>query len=805
MSCNLIWNKGIVLFCMFAVLHSSTLNAQTDDDNHRKYWYYKSRLNNDFLKVGLGPGESIPGGTRGLWISKFVDPNNTSISSNNELTWGDATSGLGYYIAILATEYKLLSINNQSTTKVKHELFCALNAVNRLDFVAETVFNGQPSLNGYFIRDDVPANFISQNYSHFNYFVNGGSISNNRVSMGFMSDFDSGVNAIRSGFLSWSTFTSTHGGVAATSSTAPLIEMNQDQSIALLYGLAFVTKFVPAFETDGASVFGFGSGETSLTTEAQNIADRIIKHIKDSKNLSGTSCVSFGTGWGIKNPVTCDPVGINNTSGNDGPGVGDDAQVFAYPLAEGGCVIKTGTFGGIQNAPLTWGAPKQCSGNNDYHNFYSSNIAYATWDGMANVPLPGNGDNRLHVANLSAICNCVYGTIGDKFVQELTTAWMNVPVLNWFGIIVSYAYSLVSSIVTTFTPGKYYNNTSTSININSYVGNSDFDHAPLSRRVLHGGFYQQNLDYSFLYLLNVAPCDNIYNIPTENVPFKHVEWSGSDRIEHPLQRQGIPGSDPLDLVAKGEFNGLDYLLYHNLWYIHQSQPGLHFGTMPHISDLSDIYVNKSGGNFNANLNAYETITCEDTKPNYTNNSFWRAGKIIDLKPGTEFTGTNNVHLYIEHFTCATNQGQFKTSQIDSTEQDIKDDGIPYHHIDYPKEPVVPTTTINNTDTHFENKIKLNNTKTKRVDGGITTANSKEFYVKPSVTKDAIRAYFEIEKNEKAFISILDLGGKVVYSNTNLSNNDSGLIINLNELANGIYILKYTTTNGTSKTQKIIKE
>lgn len=27
--------------------------------NHRKYWWYKSRLNNDFVKVGLGDGESL--------------------------------------------------------------------------------------------------------------------------------------------------------------------------------------------------------------------------------------------------------------------------------------------------------------------------------------------------------------------------------------------------------------------------------------------------------------------------------------------------------------------------------------------------------------------------------------------------------------------------------------------------------------------------------------------------------------------------------------------------------------------------
>ena len=31
--------------------------SQTMTDNHRKYWWYKSRLTNDFMKVGLGQGE----------------------------------------------------------------------------------------------------------------------------------------------------------------------------------------------------------------------------------------------------------------------------------------------------------------------------------------------------------------------------------------------------------------------------------------------------------------------------------------------------------------------------------------------------------------------------------------------------------------------------------------------------------------------------------------------------------------------------------------------------------------------------
>lgn len=41
--------KILLLFCFIAL----ELIGQNDELNHRKYWYYKSRLLNDFMKVGI--------------------------------------------------------------------------------------------------------------------------------------------------------------------------------------------------------------------------------------------------------------------------------------------------------------------------------------------------------------------------------------------------------------------------------------------------------------------------------------------------------------------------------------------------------------------------------------------------------------------------------------------------------------------------------------------------------------------------------------------------------------------------------
>ena len=61
MKYNLIKKIALTIICLVQIC-----KAQTDNANHRKYWYYKSRLNNDFVKVGLNPGESIPAQQRGF-------------------------------------------------------------------------------------------------------------------------------------------------------------------------------------------------------------------------------------------------------------------------------------------------------------------------------------------------------------------------------------------------------------------------------------------------------------------------------------------------------------------------------------------------------------------------------------------------------------------------------------------------------------------------------------------------------------------------------------------------------------------
>lgn len=148
--------------------------------NLEKYWWYRYRLVNDFMKVGPDCGESIPADYR-------------RIGSEGKLDWGDATQYLGHYMALLGTEYKLLKSSGYDTKRTDYETDMALTAFNRLDRYAEWLCEdihlnnnkpcdlGEPPgwhSNGFFIRDDVygppigvlntSAGFVFDNFKHFN-------------------------------------------------------------------------------------------------------------------------------------------------------------------------------------------------------------------------------------------------------------------------------------------------------------------------------------------------------------------------------------------------------------------------------------------------------------------------------------------------------------------------------------------------------------------------------------------------------------------------------------------------------------
>jgi hypothetical protein len=154
--------------------------AQSALDRYNKYWNYRQNLDY-FIAKGLGPGKSTIAEIRNKWGG----------SASDQLEFGDAGINQGWYIGVLATEYAVL-ISEGETNKAKQtlvDLLFALEAVNRLDYVADNKFfnlssppptppvypnpNAGATLNGFAVRTDAwndypSGGFVGTNYNALN-------------------------------------------------------------------------------------------------------------------------------------------------------------------------------------------------------------------------------------------------------------------------------------------------------------------------------------------------------------------------------------------------------------------------------------------------------------------------------------------------------------------------------------------------------------------------------------------------------------------------------------------------------------
>jgi MYXO-CTERM domain-containing protein len=218
-----------------ALLCTATASAATTTENVAKYQALRSRLDTEFVVTGDAAGMSQPADER--------------IEPQGIIRWSDSTIGLGWYIGMLATEHHLLSHPEQfpgapgSLATTTDELYFALRAMERLDRVADAAFpppcTQTEEVNGFFLRDDVPAGF----HTHF-----------------------PPMTAMTSDF---------------SDPTLTNKEMSQDQVYHVLLGLALVKALVPP------QTFAKG---IDLRLWAADQGRRIIEHV--SKN-----------GWAITNPA----------------------------------------------------------------------------------------------------------------------------------------------------------------------------------------------------------------------------------------------------------------------------------------------------------------------------------------------------------------------------------------------------------------------------------------------------------------------------------------------------------------------
>jgi uncharacterized protein (TIGR03382 family) len=230
--------SSVAVVAAALVVHGAgSSRADTTDQDLAKYQRLRQRLVDQFVSVGTSPGQSEPAPER--------------TDSAGLMKWGDGTIALGFYLGVLASEHHMLAhpetfpgADGGDPTRLdrtREELYDALAAVDRLDDRANAAFPSPctttPALDGFFLRDDVPADF----YTHF-----------------------AGITTIQSDFID---------------PTLTNKEESQDQLYHLQHGLALVVALVPdTVVVHGQALRGWAIAEATRITQHFATGDWMIRN-----------------------------------------------------------------------------------------------------------------------------------------------------------------------------------------------------------------------------------------------------------------------------------------------------------------------------------------------------------------------------------------------------------------------------------------------------------------------------------------------------------------------------------------------
>ncbi|MCG8386183.1 MAG: T9SS type A sorting domain-containing protein [Cytophagales bacterium] len=158
-----------VTFWTFLVLQPYLCWTQITADEHSKYWFYRQRLLTEFMVPGTMASCGTEAGGYHIPAQQTFTPN------DHKIIFSDETRSIGYYIGVMATEYRLLKDAGWDTHETEKELYYAMKAYERSD--ARSSFLGidggaNCQVNGYFIRGDVQEPIFQQNPVFEKYKVN---------------------------------------------------------------------------------------------------------------------------------------------------------------------------------------------------------------------------------------------------------------------------------------------------------------------------------------------------------------------------------------------------------------------------------------------------------------------------------------------------------------------------------------------------------------------------------------------------------------------------------------------------------
>jgi hypothetical protein len=741
--------KYFILYTVAIFLNSVELYAQSSQKNLEKYWYYRYRLKNYFMVVGPSEGMSLPAHARNIW--------------GGYLTWlENPVIDLGYYLGVLATEYALLQANGQNTDETIRELYYALHAFNRIDMAGDHLWGGtcmptdDCSLNGYFVRDDIPipekgaGSFIENNLS-LNYNLVPG-VNN------YNPPFNELGPIYRVGAL-LSTSQFTIGGYNPNNNLHKNLhhlmdfpgdmdkviglEMSGDEIIGLLKGLMLVAKFVPIGVN--YNQMSFQDGEHDIYREVQHITKRIFDWMN-----GGAAGAGGLEPWMIYRP--------NGDQANSrlGSGQTSSMRIFTAPLNK--------IYGEILNTAFY----SVGTDDIDYNIAWNTlqDITMGTNLCIIRFDFPDNKRCQLHnlkmIVTLAALSN------------------------NWISSIPFPHNSTMEKIVVLSAPHNWHTFYSL-LNYTLYGG-------ILSKAIVNN--YKDDMQNQ----LNFAPC---YGPNTSDkfqgwaAPLK-FNYSTEEQMEGPyiINKDLVTGVS-VGEFTRGSFNGLDYMLLHNLYYLTYGDELPKYTNLMHrevnqpFPELNPILgVNIGSQTTPVYIGAFDTLTADNKllaggTPDLTAKVTYRAGREINFKPGFEIKPGADFHAYIQPYDCTrlTNV-YFKTSPEET--ESLYDIG--FFNLEDNKTPQKNT----------KESVAYEDAYSSKNENPLTEPLGIVCYPNPAHEVIYIDNY---QPNGNWTITVMNMQGKIVYQNTERENQH---IISMTDWAKGVYIVDVVQENINFKQRLIIE-
>jgi hypothetical protein len=540
--------------------------SQTDELNQLKYWKLRHTFVEKFIKIGPNQGESLPAGSL---IPKAcidniatdgTDPAKWQKSDYGTMHWGDGMIRHGHYLSLLATEYALKKKYGLDYVGTLNELYYALEAINRLDRTAEVALNSvygttyTERLNGFFLREDIPEDFcLNWRKEKMNFkCTNSAFYENNNVAKMIDPDQSFYVKNITS-----------YQNVPS-----------MDQLSSIMLGLSMVHKLVdPVFVKPSSSDCGF-----DIIAEVQSIVDRMIGYVS-SRNWE----IIDANGWPVANgggdiafaaypyvvaasritgkPIDHYPSCFYRKTGKFHPKYFKiQKDITGYGTSGGPEVVvpkkdrvKTGFF-----HPFTRRIHKKLNDgatagdlNNQDSSVYQSWILQGKgrsifltrklWDNtLVNVL----GSSIIHLQDQGAIEKKENGFL-SKMPNYNKTITFNV------GVTAGFWNSDIAHIMGNITENREL----------ELVNAVLYDHSPTAPRE----FYKKYLDG-----MSMLGSYNMYGrnwVPNPEGPWYTQQQSAGNGWANEYRWTSTKAKAHGEEANEGVFNGIDYMLFHNLYYL----------------------------------------------------------------------------------------------------------------------------------------------------------------------------------------------------------------------------------------------